>query len=166
MGRQVRVTRLGQIAVRRATEEAGITRRIEPTVHLRGRGDLDRLLLLLLLLLRVVIAPRTAAATTTMTPAVPPIVESAAATAIGPTVAAVPSIAPIPAVVAVVSIEALILVLLLWAVVVALVTLLLPASASRLRERAVHGLRRRRRREFRLAARLLGGSADRWGGRR
>jgi hypothetical protein len=51
MGRHVRIARFGEVAVRRAPQEAGVSRRIEPAVHFSRRGDLDGLLLLLLLLL-------------------------------------------------------------------------------------------------------------------
>src|SRR4051812_20183722 len=95
MWRQVRVARLGEVAIRGAPQEARVSRRIEPAVHLRRRRDLNGLLRLRLLLLRMLVIPsRSAATPTSMPPSVAAVLEAtAAATAAFRTT--IPAIAPI-----------------------------------------------------------------------
>jgi len=131
--RHVCIACFSEIAVRRATDEAGVARGLKPTACLSGRRDLNRLLRLALMLVLILIlilvltlvligaatatatatafAARSATAATPMSPAVSTIV-------VRPTIAisAVGTISAIVPVVAVVPIAILILVLILLAV--------------------------------------------------
>jgi hypothetical protein len=64
--RHVRVALLGQIAVRRATDEPRVTRWIEPATRLAGRHDLNRLLRLTLMLIAAISAIAAIAAVSTI----------------------------------------------------------------------------------------------------
>src|SRR5262249_28776827 len=63
------VTGFGEIAVGRAPDEARVARGFEPSPHLTGRDDLNRLRLMLLLLLLLLVLSATASTALSASPA-------------------------------------------------------------------------------------------------
>lgn len=131
MWRNVRITGFGQIAVRRATNESCVARRLKPAAHFATRGDLDRLLRLLLSAATALVTTPAAAPSTT--PSTTPSTATTLATLAPPASAAVTtSIASILE--AAVAIAALVVpvesALLLTATISAALILLLRTSAE------------------------------------
>jgi hypothetical protein len=130
MRRHVWIACLSEVAVCRATQEAGVSGRIEPAACFTGRRDLDGRLRLRLLLLRLrVIASRSAAAPTPVPPPVASVLEAAtpATAALRTPIAAVSAVSAVVSISAIraisaiapfIAVEALILLLLLRPLIV------------------------------------------------